>query len=512
MSLLAIDLGSSQCKALVFRSSGETVALRIQTYTPEFPEPCHCEMDPEKFWIAAIETSRAATGDLVGDPVRAVCFSSHGETFIPVEEDGRAVAPAILNIDTRAASEAAWCETAIGRRRLFAVTGLVAHPMYPLPKIIWLRQHRPDLAARAARFLSVTDYILERLGFPPYIDYSLAGRFLAFDVTRHEWSDEILSLAELKESKLPIPVPAGTIAGKLGADMARTLGVPVGTLVVVGGHDQVCGALGAGAIEKTRVSDSMGTYECLLATSDAPVLDDKALAASLNSYSHVVPGKFATLAYFPSGIMVQWFRDLVFDSRLPDGNSRPAGDRTADYEWLESQCPAGPSGLCITPHLIGTCNPDFDQRARGAIFGLTPDSGYGHIYKGILEGIACELVNACALLASACGDFDEIHATGGGSQSRLGLKLRASLTGRRIHVMQAQESVCLGAAILAGVAAGEYHSIPDAVGQVVRKKQSVDPDPDVGESYAAQIKKYRLLYSALAPVRDLDDAQSFLRR
>jgi xylulokinase len=512
MSLLAIDLGSSRCKAVVFRANGDAVASSIQTYTPEFPEPCHCEMDPEKFWVAAVETSRAATRDLVRDPVRAVCFSSHGETFIPVEENGKAIAPAVLNIDTRAASEAVWCEKVIGGRRLFAITGLITHPMYPLPKIIWLRQHRPDLAARAARFLSVTDYILERLGFPPYIDYSLAGRFLAFDVARHEWSDEILSLAELKQSKLPIPVPAGTIAGKLAADMARTLGVPAETLVVVGGHDQVCGALGDGAIEKTRVSDSMGTYECMLATSDAPVLDENALAASLNSYSHVVPGKYATLAYFPSGIMVQWFRDLVFGSRPSDGNSRPAPDRTAAYEWLESQCPAGPSGLCITPHLIGTCNPDFDERARGVIFGLTPKSGYGHIYKGILEGIACELANACALLAKACGDFGDIHATGGGSQSPLGLKLRASLTGRRIHVMQAQESVCLGAAILAGVAAGEYGSIPDAVRRVVREKESVDPDPDVGASYAAQVKKYRLLYSALAPVRDLDDAQPSLRR
>ncbi len=512
MSLLAIDLGSSQCKAIAFRANGNAIASGIQTYAPEFPKPSHCEMDPEKFWLAAVAASRDATRHLLGDPIEAVCFSSHGETFIPADQRGKAIGPAILNIDTRAAVEAAWSEKAIGRSRLFAITGLVAHPMYPLPKIIWLRKHRPDLAAGTARFLSVTDYILGRLGLPPYIDYSLAGRFMAFDVRQQEWSEEILALAELKKSQLPVPVPAGTIAGKLEADGARILGVPTATPVAVGGHDQVCGALGAGAIEKGRVSDSMGTYECLLATSGAPVLDDNALAASLNSYNHVVPGKYATLAYFPSGIMVDWFRDVVFAPCRSSGNSQSIPDKAATYEWLESQTPAEPSGLCITPHLIGTCNPDFDERARGVIFGLTPQSGCGHIYKGILEGIACELASVCTLLAKACGDFSDIYATGGGSQSPLGLKLRASLTGRRIHTMQNPESVCLGGAILAGVSAAIYASISDAVREVVREKQIVDPDPDADASYSALIEKYRLLYSALAPVRDFEGSHCSIRR
>jgi xylulokinase len=512
MSLLAIDLGSSQCKAIAFRADGHAIAASIQTYAPEFPEPSHCEMDAENFWLAAVAASRDVTCRLPGDPVEAVCFSSHGETFIPADQRGNAIGPAILNIDNRAAAEAAWSDNTIGRRRLFAITGLVAHPMYPFPKIIWLRRHRPSLAAGTTRFLSVTDYILRRLGLPPYIDYSLAGRFMAFDVRQQEWSEEILSIAELKKPQLPVPVPAGTIAGKLEADAARILGVPTATPVAVGGHDQVCGALGAGAIEKGRVADSMGTYECLLATSDAPALDDNALAASLNSYNHVVPRKYATLAYFPSGIMVNWFRDLVLGSRGSSGNSSAIPDQAAAYEWLESQCPTEPSGLCITPHLIGTCNPDFNERARGVIFGLTPQSGCGHIYKGILEGVACELAGACTLLAKACGDFSDIYATGGGSQSPLGLKLRASLTGRRIHTMQNSESVCLGGAILAGVAAGIYASISDAVRAVVRSKETVHPDPDIGASYAPQIEKYRLLYSALAPVRDFGVSHPSIRR
>lgn len=492
MSLLAIDLGSSQCKAVVFRATAEVIAKSTQSYAPDFPQPAHAEINPERFWQAACGASREATREAGRDPVQAVCLSSHGETFIPANREGVALAPAILNMDNRAASQAAWCERTLGRKRLFELTGLVVHPTYPIPKILWLREHRPDVYAATDRFLSVTDYVLRRLGLPPYIDYSLASRFLAFDVRRQKWSQEILDAVNLGAERLPIPVPAGTLAGKLSEDAGRNLGVAAGTKVVVGGHDQACGALGLGVLEKGRVSDSMGTYECVLAASDAPSLGDEALAACLNSYCHVVPGKFVTLAYFPAGMMVKWFAELLFGA-----------DADADaYDRLESECPAGVTGLCIAPHLIGTCNPDFNSRARGIIFGLRQGTNRGDIYKAILEGLACELAQVAESVAAVAGNFNDIYVTGGGSRSQVGLRLRAALTGRRLHLMQCQESVCLGAAILAGVACGVYSSIADAVSQAVREKSVVEPEPSLTAAYTRQKMQYRLLYSALAPVRD----------
>jgi xylulokinase len=298
------------------------IARSVCRYSPDFPQPTFAEMDPAIFWNAVCQTSRDvtssitggasnnATRDLLRDPVQALCLSSHGETFIPVDAYDEAIHPAILNIDNRATPEAKWIDNAIGARRIFEITGLVAHPMFPIPKILWLRQHRPGIYSKAARFLSVTDFIHARLGLPPYIGNSLASRFLAFDVKKDRWSDEILDAAELKPAQLPLPVPAGTIAGRLSAEAASALGVITGTPVVVGGHDQACGALGVGVIKSGRVSDSMGTYECLVAASDEPGLGEAAFAARLNSYCHVVPGKFLTLAYFPSGIITVATRRL----------------------------------------------------------------------------------------------------------------------------------------------------------------------------------------------------------
>ncbi len=231
-------------------------------------------------------------------------------------------------------------------------------------------------------------------------------------------------------------------------------------------------------------------------------MGEAAFAASLNSYCHVVPGKFLTLAYFPSGIMVQWFHDLIYGRDSLPENSKTATREADQYSQLESECTGVPTNLCITPHLIGTCNPDFDPRARATIFGLSSSSSRSQIYQGILEGIACELAQVTEILKDANGKFEDLYVSGGGTHSHLGLKLRASITRCRLHVMQYDEAVCQGAAILAGVAAGVYSNIADAVDLVVREKEVVEPDAHLAASYARQVQEYRRLCAALKAFRD----------
>jgi xylulokinase len=497
VSLLAVDVGSSTCKALVFATDGRVLTQHSASYAPEFPQAAFAEMEPEKFWNAVCWCCRSVSQNLA-DPVRAVCLSSHGETFVAVDSHGRPVMNAILNQDSRATRESAWCEEKIGRERLFQITGLFAHPMYPIPKILWLRKHDLNSFRSTQCFLSLIGYLLQKMQLPPYVDYSLASRFLAFDIRKQSWSDEILSAIELNHDSLPVPTPAGTVVGKLNSDGANELGVSAGTPVVLGGHDQPCGALGAGVIGAGRVADSMGTYECLLAASEAPTLSEKSLKASLNSYCHVAPGKFVTLAYFPAGIMVKWFHDLLYSngSRRALSNSDSNDTESDHYAFLEAHAPEGPTGLNITPHLIGTCNPEFNPNARGMIAGLGPGTDRAHLYKGILEGLACELSLVAETLSEAVGDFPDIYATGGGTRSALGLRLRAALTGRRVHVMRRQESVCLGTAILAGVAVGEYASIDEGIAALVEDSGVVDPDKGIAASYQEQMKRYRQLRSA----------------
>jgi xylulokinase len=497
MSVLAVDIGSSACKAVVFASGGEVLTQASAHYTPEFHGSSFAEMDPDEFWKAVCSCCRNAC-QLVTDPVQALCLSSHAETFVAVDSAGRPVTQAILNQDSRATHESAWCREIIGRERLFQITGHFAHPMYPLPKILWLRKNRPKVFTSAKCFLSLIGYLLQKMQLPPYVDYSLASRYLAFDVRRRRWSEEILAATELDEAVLPMPVPTGIIAGKLNSESASQLGITVGTPVVLGGHDQPCGALGTGVIEAGRIADSVGTYECLLAASDAPMLSEQARNASLNSYCHVVPEKFVTLAYFPSGIMVKWFHDLLYANGSRKSASRSLREEleAEHYALLEAHAPEGPTGLCITPHLIGTCNPEFNPYARAVIAGLGPGVGRAQLYKGILEGLACELCIVADALAEAAGNFGDIYATGGGTRSALGLQLRAALTGRHMHVMRRQESVCLGTAILAWVAVGEYSNFSEAITALVEESTMVAPNRELAAAYQDQVARYRQLRSA----------------
>jgi xylulokinase len=495
MSLLAVDIGSTTCKAVVFASSGQVLAQHSANYAAELPRLTFAEMHPDKFWSAVCACCRNACENL-SDPVQAMCLSSHGETFVPVDSHGTPLMNAILNQDSRAVRESAWCEEILGRERLFQITGLFAHPMYPIPKILWLRKHDPQIFSSSKCFVSLIGYLLEKMQLPHYVDYSLASRYLAFDVRRREWSDEILIAVGLEKECLPAAVPPGTIAGKVNSASASALGLRAGTPVVLGGHDQPCGALGAGVIGPGRVADSIGTYECLVAASDVPSLSETALSASLNSYCHVVPEKFVTLAYFPSGIMLKWLHALLYANGSTEPSSKD-GDAEADhYQFLEAHAPEGPTGLCITPHLIGTCNPEFNPRARAFIAGLEPGTRRSDLYKGILEGLACELSIVTEALAQAIGGFGDIYATGGGTRSMLGLRLRAALTGRRLHIMHCQESVCLGTAILSGTAIGEYASIQEAITGLVKEIGVVIPDTALASSYLEQTKRYKQLRSA----------------
>ena len=503
MSLLAVDMGTSSCKAVAFSEHGRVIAQKSCFYSPaQSPQPSWAEMPADSLWQGLTTVCRAVSAQTRKDPVEALSISSHGETFVPVDSRCRPVAPAIFNFDNRAVAEAKWLAETLGPRKLFDITGLAVHPMYPAAKILWIRKHLPKVFASAIRFLAVPDYLLCRLGLPAFIDYSLASRFFFFDIRQRAWSTEILSACHLSLDQLPLPAPTGSIAGELSVSAAKNLGLKQGTVVVVGGHDQPCASLGSGALHSGRISASLGTYECLAAASDAPALNDRAFAASLNSYCHVIPDQYVTLAYFPSGIMLDWFLRLV-------GSKNDLANQTSINKLcatLEADTSPAPSGLCITPHLPGTCNPDFNPEATGVIAGVRPATSRADLYKGILEGIACEFALMTELLQQATGAFPDVYVSGGGLRSPLGLKLRAALAGCELHLLQCREAVCLGTAILAGVAVGKYQSFESAVEQVVRVAETIHPEPSMRHLYAAQMSQYILLYSSLAPLRQAQAA------
>ncbi len=216
MSFLSIDVGSSRCKAAIFSSSGEMHAMRSAAYAPHRPQPGFAELEAGTFLKVVTALTKELARIPASEAIQAVCFSSHGETVIPVSAAGKALGAAILNIDVRATSEAVWIEEQIGRRKLFTLTGHTSHPMYSLPKLLWLRRHSPETFNAAASFQSVTSFLLLQLGLPPLVDFSHASRFLAFDVHNKLWSTDLLDTGGNSAPGFTAPRAGGNAGGKIG--------------------------------------------------------------------------------------------------------------------------------------------------------------------------------------------------------------------------------------------------------------------------------------------------------
>ncbi|MEI7615564.1 MAG: FGGY-family carbohydrate kinase [Actinomycetota bacterium] len=496
MALLGLDMGSTSIKGIVFDEAGEIKAEASIPFKTVWHENT-AEADAEEMWSAAVEVIKSVAGKASG--IEAICVASHGETFIPVDGDCKPVYSAIMNSDNRAVNESQFWEKSIGRRNMYAITGMPLHPMFGINKIMWLKNNMPDVFASAKMFLSPADYILGRLGARPLTDYSLACRSMAFNINNFDWSDDILKEAGISKNMLPQCAPSGTSAGKVKSDMADILGLGSGVKAVVGGHDQPLSALGSGAINEGDVSDSAGTYECLAMISDTPKNNDAAYEYNLNSYCHAVDKKYITLAFFPAGFATSWFVDEFCgeDRILAEKEGIPL------YQYLSQKIEKEPTGICVTPHFIGSCNPYWDMRAKGAIYGLAPDSSRHKLFKAIYEGLALELSLNVEALANVGTKFDCIRISGGNGRWPFSVQLRSDITGKIFYTMDTTQTVCKGAAMLAGIASGVYHDYEDAVKKTVHTDKKFEPDKDISESYERQKAIYRTLYPSLEKVRGI---------
>ena len=492
MSLLGIDIGSGSVKAVVFTTTGDTLGQAQVIYGTTRPGTHRAEADPNDLWNAVVASVRGVTASVDSNAVEALGVSAHGESFVAVDGHGQALGPMVMNADNRATAECDEIGKILGDERYHAITGLPLHPMYAVSKMRWMARHQADLFGRAAFLLGPADYVLLRMGLPACTEASLAARAGALDLERRQWSVDVLAAAGIPPRLLPRLVPAGQSVGGLGTEAAGILGLRSGIAVALAGHDQPCGALGAGCVRTGDVCDSAGTYECLTAVSAQRPESRMALPLHLNTGPHVVEGLFATLAFFPAGLAVNW----VIETLHPDSN------RNEFLDGLERRLAAipGPTGVCVLPHWVGSCTPDWDPRATGAIIGLTPTVDRDRLVKAAFEGIACELAVNLEALTKVLGPCKRIRIHGGNGKYPWTVQLRADMTRTRFEVLAQRDAVSLGAAMLAATAAGMFPDPIQAAKTMSSTGTLIEPEPVTISAYGRQQQVYRAFNSALRPV------------
>jgi len=499
MSVIGLDIGTTGCKAIVFGREWEILGNASREYPILTPHPDWAEQDAEQVWQLALDALTQAVDQARADPPRAMALSVQGEAVIPVDRVGCPLRHAILGMDTRSTAENAWLAETFDPQVLFRRTGMPMHTINTITKLLWLKKNEPVVWASAAQFLLYEDYFLRRLTGKAVISHCLASRTQMYDLHTGTWAGDILDQCEIDPARLaPVQPGRDAVVGTLDRTIARQIGIAGEVLLVSGGHDQACAALGSGVIRPGLAMVSTGTAEVVEVAMASPVLDESLRKGGISIYRHVVPGLYVAMTLNHSGGMaLRWFRDTL----CRDQCARAAETGGDTYDLILAGAPAGPTGLMVLPHFSGAGTPLLDVHSRAAILGLTFATTQAEIAKAILEGLTYELRLNLELLRDAGIRLEVLHAVGGGARSEIWLQMKADICQVRLCVPQITEAACLGAAILAAVADHAEPDIASCVDRAVRCDRTVEPRREQARRYDRRYRLYGKLYPALRPLQ-----------
>ena len=377
------------------------------------------------------------------------------------------------------------------------LVGLPPHSMSTINKVMWMKDHLPQVYKNVWKFLQYEDFILYKLGKVTTIDYSLAARTMAFNVIKKEWESTIFEAAEIPENIFSTVVPSGTAVSTISREIAAELGLPADLILVTGGHDQMCAAVGGGIIKEGLAIDGMGTVECITPAFNKPVTNEEMLVNNFPCAPHAIKDMYVTYAFCLSGgALLKWYRDnFAAYERI---EAQKTG--VSVYSILNRLAPKEPTDLLILPHFAGAGTPYMDTAATGAILGLSLNVDSRQIYRGILEGVTYEMMVNLECLGSAGVYIEELRAVGGGSRSDLWLQIKADIMNKKITRLDVEEAGTLGATILAGVATGVYPSIESAAAKLVKVKETFYPHEKYHEIYMENYHRYKKVYSRMKEI------------
>ncbi len=495
MSIIGLDIGTTGCKAIAFSNDWRILGQGKRECSILTPQTHWAEQDAELVWKLAVESLAEAINQSKSDPPTAMALSLQGEAIIPVDKQGKPMRNAILGMDTRTTEENAWLANTFGAEVLYNRTGMPMHTMNTLTKLLWLKKHEPAIWDRSHRFLLYEDYFLRRLTGKASISHCLASRTQMYDLQNGCWATDILDKCGIDTGRLSELAPvAGGVVGRLKKDIAARIGVSGDVLVISGGHDQACAALGSGVIKPGLAMVSTGTAEVVEVAMSSPVLSESLRRGNISVYRHVIPGLYLSMTLNHSGgLLLRWFRDTLGKDKLLEAQ-QTGGDA---YDLMLADAKPGPTGLMVLPHFSGSGTPTLDTTSRGAFLGMTFATTQAGMAKAILEGLTFELRVNLDLLRESGIEIEELHAVGGGTRSDIWLQLKVNICETPLRVPRVTEAACLGAAILASVGVGGYDNINSAAKEAVGIERTITPCSKHVEAYRPRYKLYLELYPKL---------------
>jgi len=486
--LLGLDIGTSGVKALLISVEGKIISSKTVSYPLATPHSGWAEQSPDDWWEATVKVIKETVSNnpINSNQIIGISLSGQMHSSVFLDEKMEVIRPAILWSDTRTSKQCKEIYTkAGGLDQLIRYVSNPALEGFTAPKILWLKENEPENYKKVKHVLLPKDYIRYKLTDELFTEVSDAAGTLLFDVIKKKWSTDLLEKLEINQNLLPPVLNSFDLAGKITEPIAKKTDLKFGTLVVAGGADNACGAVGSGITEEGRVMISIGSSGVVLAQTNNPQADQK---GRIHLFNHACPDSWYMMGVMLSaGMSYEWLRKKLFN-------------RSLDYKKLDQlaeEINPGSEGLIFLPYLYGERTPHNDANARGVYFGISGKHDQRHFVRSVLEGVAFALKDSLELIKDKGVKIKEIRATGGGAKSRIWQQILADILGEEINLLNAEEGPAFGAALIAGVGVGVYSSFAEAVNRIIKVEKTIVPRIQNTEKYNHCYQLYKKLYYSL---------------
>ena len=482
-ALLAIDVGTSGARAAAFDLDGRRIVEARRSYATFSPQSGWAEQDGQAWRSAALSALAGAVRQLpAGWQVRAVGLTGQCPSFVPLDEHAAPVGMGLIYRDNRATAEAGAIRERFGDAALHRLTGHLPAAFHIAPKLLWLRAHRPEVFAATRTVAQPRDLVAHALTGEWATEGTHAAATLLFDLRARSWSSEMFEALGLDPAIVPPVRSALHVVGSVRPSVARRVGLGTDVPVILGGADSQACAFGAGVVASGPVSEMAGSSTCLNSVVAEP-LDD----LRITHYTHVLPEGFTTeTGINTTGEAVRWAAELLYGGR----SGRPGA---LDYLRLDHEAAGAPAGAGGLLALVALADGERDDPAlRGAFTGLSLRHGRGELARAVLEGAAFAIRGQLELLRRAGGAVDELRVSGGDARLVAWNRIKADATGLPV-VRIPGDAASTGVAMLAGLGAGVYRDVEEAMRRAVGVAERLDPDPDVRALYDERYEAWRRL-------------------
>ncbi|MCB9443952.1 MAG: carbohydrate kinase [Ardenticatenaceae bacterium] len=489
--ILTVDVGTSSTKTALWDERGTAVAAATSAYPLHRPSPLVAEIDANLWWTAVAETIQQVmmqAGVNPGD-VAGIGIDGVGWTLIPVDREANPLAPAMIWLDRRADEETAWLNSLPEAPQLVK---LVANPIdaaYITPKLVWLRQNRPQIFDAAYKFLAATGFIVARFTGEFTCDFTQAYGYHFFDITNERWNEKAAAIIGVPLEKMPRLCPTTEIVGRVTAKAAAETGLRAGIPVIAGCLDAAVGALGSGVTQPGQTNEQGGQAGGVGISLDRIVVEPRLIFSH-----HVLPEQYLLAAGTVGGGSLGWFREQL--GQMETAVSPLIQQNPFQlFSQQASQSPPGANGLIFLPYMAGERTPLWSSVARGVFFGLSYSTTRADMLRAIMEGCAFAVYDNLQIAAEHGVTVDEYLGSGGATQSAVWCQIKADVYGRPFIVAQridgGEGGHSLGLFALTAYAVGLVDDIGECINSLLSQRRTYEPSSLYHAMYQEIFQVYR---------------------